>query len=269
MKERLNGKVAIITGASSGIGYSIAKALFEKGCHVYNISRRECSYPEFSGQYCSDVNDGDRIENILAQIYEKEGKIDIFINNAGFGIGGAVEFASKENIYKQIETNLSAVVNLSRLSIRYLKQTKGNLINICSVGGVIPLPFQATYSATKAGVDVFSRALANEVRGYGIKVSAVLPGDTKTNFTRSRVIENDGGNEKTRAKISKSIAKFEKDEERGKSPETVAKVIVKILNKKHPPLRVTVGFGYKTIVFLPRIVSTKFENAIVRKLYCK
>lgn len=269
MKNKLLGKVVVITGASGGIGFAIAKALSEKGSLVYNISRKDCDKKEFAGDYNADVNESEKIQEILSEIHKKEGKIDVFINNAGFGIGGAVEFASKESIYKQIETNLSAVINLSRLAIKYLKETKGNLINICSVGGIIPLPYQATYSATKAGIDVFSRALANEVKNYGIKVSAVLPGDTKTGFTKARVIENACDDQKEQEKIQKSIAKFEKDEEKGKSPDTVAKVVVKVLKKKRPPLRVTVGFGYKAIVFLPRIVSTKLENAIVRKLYCK
>lgn len=265
MKNKLLGKVAVITGASGGIGFAITKALVAEGIKVYNISRELSNDKIFSGEYLCDVNDGDRVEKILTEIHQKEGKIDVFMNNAGFGIGGAIEYASKDSIYRQIETNLSAVVNLSRIAIKYLKETKGNLINTCSVGGIIPLPYQATYSATKAGIDVFSRALANEVREYGIKVTAVLPGDTKTGFTKARIIENDGENAE---KISKSIAKFEKDEETGKSPDTVAKVVVKVLKRKRPPLRVTVGFGYKAIVFLPRIVSTKLENAIVRKLYC-
>lgn len=269
MKNKLNNKVVVITGASSGIGQSIAKMLYEKGCRVYNISRSTCESEFFTGDYNADVNESEKIEEYLNQIHQKEGKIDIFINNAGFGIGGAVEFASKEKIYKQIETNLSAVINLSRLAIRFLKETKGNLINISSVGGVIPLPYQATYSASKAGIEVFSRALANEVCAYGIKVTAILPGDTKTGFTKARVIENDLPDGEQKEKISKSIAKFEKDEEKGKSPYTVAKVVVKVLKRNRPPLRVTVGFSYKAIVFLPRIVSTKFENAVVRKLYCK
>ena len=269
MKEKFLGKIAVITGASSGIGYAIAQALNEKGVKVYNISRKDCNKVEFAGDYNADVNESEKIEEILADIINKEGKIDIFINNAGFGIGGAVEFATKESIYKQIETNLSAVANLSRLAIKHLKESRGNLINICSVGGIIPLPYQATYSATKAGVDVFSRALANEVRAEGVKVSVVLPGDTKTGFTKARVIENEVADPKEREKITKSIAKFEKDEEKGKSPQTVARVVVKLLKKKRPPLRVTVGLGYKAIVFLPRIVSTKFANWVVRKLYCK
>ncbi len=266
MKDKLNGKVAVVTGGSSGIGLAIAQLLNKKGVRVFNISRKDCGEECFAGDYNADVNESEKIEEFLRDIHAKEGKIDIFINNAGFGIGGAVEKASKENIYKQIDTNLSAVVNLSRIAIKYLKASQGNLVNICSVGGVIPLPYQATYSATKAGVDVFSRALANEVKADKIKVTVVLPGDTKTGFTKARVIENDGDES---GKIGKSIAKFERDEERGKSPDTVAKVVAKVLCKKHPPLRKTVGLGYKVIVFLPRIVSCKLENAIVRKLYCK
>lgn len=268
-KNKLLNKVVVITGASGGIGYAIAQTLAGKGMKVYNISRSESKLPTLAGQFSADVNDGEKVEDILSQIYSKEGKIDVFINNAGFGIGGAVEFASKESIYKQIDTNLSALINLSRLSIKYLKQTQGNLINICSVGGIIPLPYQAVYSATKAGVDVFSRALANEVKQEKIKVSAILPGDTKTGFTKARIIENNLADDQEKAKIQRSIEKFEKDEENGKSPDTVANVVVKILKRKCPPLRKTVGLGYKVIVFLPRIVSTKFCNWIVRKLYCK
>ena len=265
MKNKLNGKVAVITGASSGIGLAIANSLFAKGVRVYNISRRDCKEPCFAGDYNADVNEGDKIQTFLQEIEDKEGKIDIFINNAGFGIGGSVENATGGNIYKQIETNLSAVVNLSRIAIKFLKKTKGNLINISSVGGVIPLPYQATYSATKAGVDIFSRALANEVKGQ-VKVTVILPGDTKTGFTQARVIENEGEDSD---RIEKSIKKFEADEERGKDPDTVAKCVIKVLNKKRPPLRKTVGGAYKLIVFLPRLVSCKLANAIVRKLYCK
>ena len=266
MKNKLFGKVAVITGGSSGIGLATAKMLNKMGVRVYNISRKDCHEDCFAGDFNADVNEGEKIESFLQEIAQKEGKIDVFINNAGFGIGGAVANASKESIYKQIDTNLSAVVNLSRIAIKYLKQSQGNLVNISSVGGVIPLPYQATYSATKAGIDVFSRAIANEVKGDKIKVTVILPGDTKTGFTKARVIENEGEDSE---KIKKSIAKFERDEERGKSPNSVAKVVEKVLCKKRPPLRKTVGFGYKAIVFLPRLVSCKLANAIVRKLYCK
>lgn len=267
MKNKLLGKVAVITGASSGIGYAIAKRLNEQGVKCYDISRTVRPHDEIKKAFSCDVNDTEKVDEILQEIFDKEGYIDIFINNAGFGIAGAVEFAKEENIYSLVNTNLSAVIALSGRAIKYLKKTCGNIINISSVGGVIPLPVQATYSATKAGVEIFSKALANEVRPYKIKVTAILPGDTSTGFTNSRIIDNETDDEKLKGQIDRSIRKVEKDERQGKSPDSVAKVVVKVLKKKRPPLRKTVGFFYKCAVFLPRILSCKFVNFIVRKIY--
>ena len=267
MKNKLLGKVAVITGASSGIGYAIAKRLNEQGVKCYDISRTVRPHDEIKKAFSCDVNDTEKVDEILQEIFDKEGHIDIFINNAGFGIAGAVEFAKEENIYSLVNTNLSAVIALSGRAIKYLKKTCGNIINISSVGGVIPLPVQATYSATKAGVEIFSKALANEVRPYKIKVTAILPGDTSTGFTNSRIIDNETDDEKLKGQIDRSIRKVEKDERQGKSPDSVAKVVVKVLKKKRPPLRKTVGFFYKCAAFLPRILSCKFVNFIVRKIY--
>ena len=267
MKDRLKDKVAVITGASSGIGYSIAKYFSKAGIKVYDISRTVKPHEEVTKAYQADVNDTNKIDEILKEIYEVEGHIDIFVNNAGFGIAGTIENTKRDNIYSIVNTNLSAVMALSSLAIKYMKASGGNIINISSVGGVIPLPVQAAYSATKAGVEVFSRALANEVRPYDIKVTAILPGDTKTGFTKSRIVDNDEQNPKYKDKISKSIKKVEKDEQQGKSPDSVGKVVLKIVKRKHPPLRKTIGFFYKCAVFLPRILPTKLVNFIVRKMY--
>ena len=268
-KMKLDKKVVVITGASSGIGQAIAQRLHDKGAVVYNISRRMIENDFIKGSFQSDVNDIENIAQILQNIKDLEGKIDVFINNAGFGIAGAVEYAEPSSIYKQINTNLSSVIAISGLAIKYLKESQGRLINISSVGGIIPLPYQSVYSASKAGVEIFSKALANEVKENKIKVTAILPGDTKTGFTAARVIENNVENKEERDSIRLSISKMEKDEQKGKSPQTVAKVVEKVLRMKNPPLRKTVGFSYKLIVFLPRIFSTKFVNAVVRMLYCK
>ena len=267
---KINGKVAVVTGASGGIGLAISKALQKEGVKVYDISRTIKPHEEIVKAYSADVNDTKKIEEILEEIYAENGHIDIFVNNAGFGIAGAVEDASAKNIYALVNTNLSAVTALSGVATKFLKRSGkgGNIINICSVGGVIPLPFQATYSATKAGVEIFSRALANEVKPFKIKVTSVLPGDTKTGFTQNRIIENNNNSEKYQKNVEKSIKKVEKDEQTGKSPDTVGKVVVKILKQKNPPLRKTVGFWYKCAVFLPRILPTKLINYIVRKIYC-
>ena len=267
MKKHMD-KVIVITGASGGIGYAIAKNLSAHGCRVYDLSRTVKPHLEVTGAYKCNVNDTARADEILAEIFQKEGRIDVFINNAGFGIAGAIENTKSENIYAQVDTNLSAVMALSSVAIKYLKQSGGgNLINICSVGGIIPLPYQAAYSATKAGVDVFSRALANEVKQFNIKVTTVLPGDMKTNFTARRIIDNDTNDEQYKKSVEKSIKKAEKEELNGASPDVVGKVVYKILKKKNPPLRKTVGFTYKLIVFLPRVLPLKFVNWLVRKIY--
>ena len=125
----------------------------------------------------------------------------------------------------------------------------------------MPLPYQAAYSATKAGVEVFSRALANEVKAYKIKVCAVLPGDTKTGFTSSRVCE--GNN----AAAKSAVEKMARDEINGKSPESVAKVIYKLSRKRNPPLRVSTGVVSKLEVFLSRFLPVKALNGIIGKIY--
>ena len=269
MSRKLNGKVAVITGASGGIGYAIAKQLKKVGVKIYDISLHVEEHEEMEKAYTCDVNDTEKVKSILEEIFEKEKHIDIFINNAGFGIAGAIENAKPENIYKQVNTNLSAVIALSGVAIPFLKKSGGgNIVNTSSVGGIIPLPYQATYSATKAGIEIFSRALANEVKPFKIKVTAVLPGDTKTGFTQNRIFDKAESETNYDKTVEKSIKKVEKDEQTGKSPDTVGKAVLKILKRKNPPLRKTVGFWYKCAVFLPRILPTKLINFIVRKIYC-
>lgn len=252
-------KVVIITGATSGIGLATANLLAEKGCKVYGVARKP-----FSGAfrcYQADVCDTAAMVKIFEEVYNTEGRIDALINNAGFGIAGAMAEATEENIKKIVDVNLTAVSVICGKIVPYMKENGGNVINISSVGGIMPLPYQAMYSATKAGVEVFSRAFANEVKRYKIKVTAVLPGDTKTEFTSSRVFE--GADEKAK----RSVDKMERDERRGKDPKSVAKVVYKCLKKKRPPLRVSVGGLSKLEVFLSRLVGVKLLNRILNKMY--
>ena len=268
MKGKKFDKVVVITGASGGIGYAIAKQLYKHGAKVYDISRTVVKHDEIEKAYQCDVNDTEKVKSILEEIYEKEERINVFINNAGFGIAGAIEDAKASSIYALVNTNLAAVIALSGIAIKFLKLSGGgNIINTCSVGGIIPLPYQATYSATKAGIEVFSRALANEVKEFNIKVTAILPGDTKTGFTDARIIENNAQDEVYRSSVERSIQKAEKEERNGASPDLVGKTVYKVLKKKNPPLRKTVGFSYKFIVFISRFLPTKFTNWLIRKIY--
>lgn len=269
MKNKIAGKVVFITGASSGIGLALANKLTSLGAIVYGVARSKCQEKGFVCYEC-DVNDSDKMEQILKEVFEKEGKLDVFVNNAGYGIAGAICTTQTKSIYDLVDTNLSAVINLSAKAIPYLKQSKdGRIINISSIGGIVPLPYQAVYSATKAGVDIFSRALANEVKPFGIKVSVVMPGDIKTGFTANRKIEGGKEDDEYSKSVALSIKKVEKDEQTGKGPEGVVKVICKAITKKNPPLKVSVGFWYKCVTPLVRFLPTKMVNWIVEKLYCK
>lgn len=260
-------KVIVITGASSGIGLETANYLLKKGHIVYGIARRQMSDLDFHFMQ-GDVTDSQRMNDIFQEIENKEGRIDVLINNAGMGISGAIEHTSDEDIKKIFDINVNAVVSLSRAIIPFLRRNNGGkIINIGSVAGVIPIPFQACYSASKAAIEIFSMALNSEVKPFGIRVACVRPGDTKTGFTQARVKNKVLEDENYDKRIAKSIEKMEKDEQHGMKAVAVSKVVEKVIRRKSPPLVCTVGFGYKCIVVLAKILPTRLMNAIVKKIY--
>jgi len=258
-------KVVIITGASSGIGLEMANLFASNGYKVYGLSRKEFKTNNFTHLVC-DVCDTKRVEEVFSFIEEKEGHIDIVINNAGMGISGAVEFLNETDMQKIFNVNVFAVMNISKISLKYLRKTKGKIINISSVASIFSIPFQSCYSATKSAIEKFSLALANEVKSQKIKVICVRPGDTKTGFTKNRV-KTETTSEIYKDKVKNSVKKMEKDEQNGMNPIKVAKVVLKASKRKNPPLIKTVGFSYKFLSFLEKILPVKLVNFIVGKLY--
>ena len=255
----------IITGASSGIGLVTARYLAGKGHKVFGLSRREVNDEPFTSISC-DITDYAQVTKAFKEIVDMVGNIDALINNAGMGISGAAEYATEEDIKKVFDINLLALINASKEVTPYLKKNgSGKIINISSVAAIIPIPFQAYYSASKAAVLSFSYALRLELKNFNIDVSAVLPGDTKSGFTSARVKNQSG--EDYNGRIERSVNKMEKDEQKGMPPESVSKVIFKMLKKKHSPAVKTVGFGYKAIAFLSKILPTRLMLFIVKKLY--
>lgn len=146
-------KIAVITGATSGIGLACAKLLISKGYKVYGIARRQYSGTDFMC-FSADVCDYAAIDGILKEIHTREGKIDVLVNNAGIGIAGAIEDASPEGIERIVGVNLTALCVLCSKTVPYMRGNAQNgacsakIINISSVGGIMPLPYQAMYSAT-------------------------------------------------------------------------------------------------------------------------
>ncbi len=260
----LFGKVVIVTGASKGIGRSVCELLKDKGCKVYGLSRTKFESDKIVSIPC-DITDFNALENAIKSIYEKEGEIFALINNAGMGIAGAVEYTSDEKIRKIFELNFMALDKACRICLPYLRKSKGRIINVSSVAGFMPIPFQTYYSATKSAVLTYSRALREEVSPFSVKVVAVMPGDTKTSFTSARETENKDS--VYSQKVAKSIERMENDEQNGRDPITVAKVVYKMLKKKNPKPCEIVGFFYKLVGFLDKILPKRLVNFIIKLMY--
>ncbi|MCH5171433.1 MAG: SDR family NAD(P)-dependent oxidoreductase [Erysipelotrichales bacterium] len=254
--------VVVITGVSSGIGKDLAELLISKGYKVYGLARRETKLDGLNFLKC-DVTDLNNIKNVKQIIEEKECKIDVLINNAGMGIAGSILDSNYEDIDKIFQTNVMGVIAVTKEFLSIIKD-EGKIINIGSVAGDLTIPYQGFYSMSKSAVDKFSECLSIELKPRRIKVTTILPGDTKTGFTESRktVIKED-----KEGTAAKSIKKMEKDEQNGVSPRKVSKVILKVIKKKHPPIRVAVGFFYKLVIFLQRLLPRKLVLAIIKKMY--
>ncbi len=263
------GKVVVITGASSGIGLAIAEHLTAKGHHVFGLSRTTPANPKYSHIAC-DVTKAEQLDVAVAEITKVTGKVDVLINCAGIGIGGAIEETAEAAFDKIFAVNVKGVFLTTKVFLPLLRDgNQPKIINIGSVAGTLTIPFQAFYSMTKAAVASFSEALRMEVKPLGIGVCTILPGDTKTAFTANREKNETAPASPYGKRIERSLKRMEIDEQQGASPLSVAKVITRLLGKKKLPVQVTVGSVYKLFIFLHRLLPKRLVNWILYQMYGK
>lgn len=276
----MENKVVLITGASSGIGRATAELLMKKGFHVYGTSRKasgnieenetsEISTGGFVRMLQMDVADEASVKGAIESVISTEGHIDVLVSNAGTGVAGAIEDVSMEEARTQFEINFFGTLRVVKAVLPLMRnQGYGKIIAISSVAGVISIPYQAHYSSSKYAVEGLIEALRYEVRPFGISACLVEPGDTRTGFTQSRITAK-GANEKSpyNEKFTRSLARMERDEQNGASPSSVAGVIYKMIKRKKPPVRTTVGLQYKTIFFLKKILPGSILEKVVGLLY--
>jgi short-subunit dehydrogenase len=264
----MKSKTILITGASSGIGYTTARYLMSKGHRVIGMSR---SYPKKDYDfeyYTCDITDEKMVKETIHTIEQNHKHIDVLINSAGMGISGAIEYTPIEEVEKIYQTNVFGLFLLTKTLLPLLRKSdKAKIINISSIASEIALPFQAFYSMTKASVDAFTKALYVELKPFNIQVSAILPGDIKTDFTKNRLQPYKVENNLYEKRIKASLSRMEKDEENGMEPIQISKRIERLINKKRMPMRSTVGISYKLIRFLSRILPEKWTYWFVKKLY--
>lgn len=259
----MSGRIVVITGATAGIGKATAELFKKNGDKVYCLARRTSD--EFDS-ISVDVTDRAAVGNAIKEIIEKENRIDVLVNNAGFGISGAIENTDTETAKRLFDVNFFGVLNTVQSVLPYMRgQKNGTIINISSVAAPLSIPFQAFYSASKAAVSSFTEALRIEVAPYGVKVTSVLPGDVKTDFTAKR--EKNTGASVYDDRIARSVAVMERDEQNGYPPIVIAKAVYKLSKKKNPPVQVVGGKKYALFVMAAKLLPKRLINFAVGKLY--
>ncbi len=261
-------KVVFITGVSSGFGKAIAGLLTRNGYIVYGTVRSEV-YKDDSVNYVKmDLLDDESIRNAVDFVIQKEGRIDILINNAGMHLGGPFEEAPKDLFCKQLDTNIKGMVLVTQAVLPVMRSSKSGLImNFSSIGGLMGLPFQSFYSASKFAIEGLSEALRMEVKAFGIKVVVINPGDFHTSNTANRrnIVKQSSPYE---TQFSKSKAQYESDEINGGNPDVMAKKILQILSLKNPANRYVIStFDQKLAVVLKAILPSKLFASILESHY--
>lgn len=261
-------RVCVITGGTSGIGLCTAQAMANQGYTVYELSRRAQGIPGFH-HLVADVTDAQSLSEAVQTILQKEGHIDVLINNAGFGISGAVEFTTIEEAQHQLDVNFFGMVRMNLQVLPVMrKQGYGKIINLSSVAGAIPIPFQTYYSVSKASINAYTMTLANEVRPFGIQVCCIQPGDIRTGFTAARE-KNPQGDDIYSGRISRSVAGMEHDEQTGMRPETAGAYIARIATRQRLRPVYTIGLKYQIFCVLAKLLPSAWLNALVGLLYAK
>ncbi|MBN1926906.1 MAG: SDR family oxidoreductase [Prolixibacteraceae bacterium] len=261
-------KVIFITGISSGFGHSASGLLVKRGHVVYGTVRKECSTPKGVNVLMMDLTNLESIKKAVELVAEKEGKIDVLINNAGMHTGGPVEEAPADLFARQMNTNFNGTVHLIQNVLPLMReQGGGTIINISSIGGLMGLPFQGFYSASKFAIEGMSEALRMELKQFNIKVVVINPGDFATSNTANRTnIVIEGG--PYEAQFNKTLVQIEKDETGGWNPEILAQKLCKIVEYKHPRNRYVIGsFEQKLAVLLKRILPVGWFKGILESHY--
>lgn len=258
------GRVVVITGASGGIGLAAAKAFAARGDRVYSLSRS--APPDAAIRHIAcDITSDESAPGAVDAVLECEGRIDVLLLNAGIGISGSVEHTPMEEIRRQFDVSFFGNVRVLQRALPALRANGGAILFVSSVAASVAIPYQAYYSCVKAATSMLTLALRSELRGYPVRVCAVLPGDVRTGFTAARR-KSEAGSEVYPA-MKRAVSRMEKDERSGMRPERIANKLVRLSLARHPKPLSTVGFFYGLVLVTVRILPARAANWLVGRLY--
>jgi short-subunit dehydrogenase len=273
-------QVALITGCSSGIGYETALMLARNGFHTFATMRNTKKLDSLEEIIKKerldlnirelDVNDDRSIENTINCVKKEANRIDVLINNAGYGLVGFFEDLTLDEIRNQFETNFFGVLNITKKIIPIMRlQKSGIIINVSSGAGQVGFPGISAYVSTKFAIEGFSESLMYELFPYGIKVVIIEPGVIKTNFFRNCIVSEHSM--KKSSPYSRSLDKFQKNvelmQEHATSPIDVAKVILQVLGNNEPKQRYIVGNDVAMILEAKKNLSDiEFKKMMIQNI---
>lgn len=261
-------RIAVVTGASSGIGRATAAILAGEGLKVYGLSRSEKPQQGVIYVPC-DVQDEESVRSAIGRVVGENGRLDVLVCCAGMGISGAVEFTDPADSRRQIDVNLFGTDRTVRAALPVMReQGSGRIVLISSVAAITPIPFQTWYSASKAAINSYAMALANEIRPCGVTVSVVMPGDIRTGFTAARK-KNPAGDDVYGGRIGRSVSRMEHDELNGMPVEAAGRIVAKAaLSKRAKPMRST-GFVYSLLCVLAKVLPARLAQWVLYQMYAK
>jgi len=272
----MTSPVALVTGGSSGIGESTARALLAKGFVVYAVARRldrMASLSDLGVQtHLMDVTDDASMVAGIDRIIDEQGRIDLLVNNAGYGSYGAVEDVPIDEARRQFEVNVFGLARLVQLVTPHMRaQGSGRIINISSIGGKFYEPFGAWYHATKFAVEGFSDSLRMELRPFGIQVVLIEPGPIRTEWNeiaRDSLLEASGSTAYSAhaRRAHEVLEEFDKPS-RAATPDEVARKIVRAVTVRRPAARYPVGRGARVITTSRDLLPDRVFDAVVGRMY--
>ncbi|PZD79591.1 SDR family oxidoreductase [Mesonia sp. K7] len=266
----MSQKVVFITGASSGIGKSIAEFLVQKNYRVYGTSRNPKQI-EVNGVYfiALDVTQPESVKKAVAELIQKENRIDYLINNAGMGITGPIEETPLSEIKRVFDTNYFGVINVINEVLPVMRNQKsGSIINITSIAGYMGLPFRGIYSATKGALELTTEAYRMEIKDFGVKMANIAPGDFATNIAAGRYHAPVCENSPYKAKYQTTLDLMDQHVDAGKDPMIMAERVYEVMQKENPRIHYKVGeWLQKFSVALKHVLPDKIYEKMLMKHY--
>jgi NAD(P)-dependent dehydrogenase (short-subunit alcohol dehydrogenase family) len=263
---RLDGKVAIVTGASSGIGQASAKALHQAGFRVFGTTRRAgASTLEGITMVTCDVTDDASVNAAVGKVLDATGRIDVLVNNAGTGLLAGAEESSVDQAQALFDVNLFGVIRTTNAVLPIMRQQKaGRIVNVSSVLGLIPAPFSALYSSTKHALEGYSESLDHEVRTFGIRICLLEPAYTRSSFEQNMLLPDRRLDAYASARI-RSGAVMQEVMKTADSPDVVAERVVEAATTTSPRRRYTCGKVARQVSLLRRFVPEGMFDKSLRK----